>query len=341
MSSKPKTINLALQGGGTHGALAWGVLDKLLEDGRVQFEGISATSAGATNAAILAHGLVTGGNDGARASLYKFWKAISDVGQIYSPIQITPLEELLGIKPENSFTYLFFNILTKIFSPAQLNPFNINPLMTILNEQVDFDKIKSSNKVKIFISATNIRTGKIKIFDNKEFSVEAIMASACLPFLFQSVKIEDDYYWDGGFMGNPALFPLIYNAQCTDILILHINPIYREKVPETATEILNRMNEISFNSSLMREMRAVAFVSKLLDEGWFKDAYKKRMKRMLIHAIRTDVSMEDYSVASKLSPSWSFIRRLFEAGRNEAEKWLQQNFRHIGKKTSIDITEYL
>ncbi|ARG99391.1 patatin-like phospholipase family protein [Legionella micdadei] len=341
MRSKPKTINLALQGGGTHGALAWGILDKLLEDGRVQFEGISATSAGATNAAVLAHGLVTGGNEGARESLYKFWKTISDVGQIYNPIRITPLEELWGIKPEYSMSYLLFNLLTEIFSPAQLNPLNINPLINILNDQVNFDKIKSSNKVKIFISATNIRTGKIKIFDNQELSVDAIMASACLPFLFQPIRINDDYYWDGGFMGNPALYPLIYNSQCTDILILHINPIYREKVPETATEILNRMNEISFNSSLMREMRAVAFVSKLLDEGWFKDAYKRRMKRMLIHAIRTDVIMEKYSVASKLSPSWSFISHLFEEGRKEGEKWLKQNLRYIGKKSSIDITEYL
>nr|WP_232220658.1 hypothetical protein [Legionella tunisiensis] len=167
------------------------------------------------------------------------------------------------------------------------------------------------------------------------------MASACLPFMFQAVKIEDDYFWDGGYMGNPAIFPLIYNSDCNDTLIIHINPIYRSEVPESAAEILNRVNEISFNSSLMREMRAIAFVSKLLDNGWIKDEYRKNMKRILLHAVRADVTMQSFSVASKLNPDWSFISQLCEQGRKEATEWLKNNFNKVGKEASIDISEYL
>lgn len=339
--AKTKTINLALQGGGAHGALAWGILDKLLEDGRLKFDSVSATSAGAMNAAVLAYGLATGGNDGAREALYQFWKMISDAGQKYSPIRVSPWEELFGIKIENSLSYFFFDLLGKILSPYQLNPFNFNPLREILEESVDFDKIKSSKALKVFISATNVKTGKIRVFENKEISIDAIMASACLPFMFQAVKVEDDYFWDGGYMGNPAIFPLIYNSDCRDILIIHINPIYRNQVPESAADILNRVNEISFNSSLMREMRAIAFVSKLLDNGWIKDEYRKNMKRLYLHAARADVTMESFSVASKLNPDWSFISQLYEEGRREGTEWLKQNFRHVGKQTTINIDEYL
>ncbi|KTC77834.1 patatin-like phospholipase family protein [Legionella brunensis] len=336
-----KVITLALQGGGAHGALAWGILDKLLEDGRIEIDAISATSAGAMNAAILAHGLLTGGNDGARESLYKFWQTVSKVGEYYNPIKRTPLEALLGIKSEQSLSFLWFDFLSKIFAPSQLNPFDLNPLRNILESNIDFERIKASKTLKVFISATNVKTGKIKIFENKELSVATIMASACIPTMFAAVKVGNDYYWDGGYMGNPALYPLIYHSPCNDILILHINPIYREQVPNTATDILNRMGEISFNSSLLREMRAVAFVSKMLDDGWIKERYRKKMKRVYIHAIRADVTMQSYSVASKLNPSWEFISRLFEEGRHEGEKWLKANFHHIGKKSSIDINEYL
>lgn len=336
-----KLINIALQGGGAHGALAWGILDKLLEDGRVKFDAISATSAGAMNAAVLAHGLLEGGNDGAREALHNFWKKISDVGELYSPIKSTPLETYLGVKSEQSLAFLWFDFLSKILTPAQLNPFDFNPLRDVLEENIDFDRINASEALKIFISATNVRTGKIKIFENKELSVAAIMASACLPFVFPAVRVDDDYFWDGGYMGNPALYPLIYHSECPDILIVHISPIYREQVPDTATDILNRMSEISFNSSLMREMRAVAFVSKLLKDGWIKDEYLQAMKQVFVHAIRADVTMQVYSVASKLNPSWEFIKELYKEGRKEGEKWLKESFRHVGKKSSIEIGEYL
>ena len=341
MSKTIKKMNLALQGGGAHGALAWGVLDKLLEDGRITFDSVSATSAGAMNAAVLAQGLVTGGNDGAREALGKFWKMISEAGKLYSPMKTTPLESLFGIKMENSMSYFMMDLMSKMLSPYQLNPFNFNPLRDILEKNVDFDTIKYSKKLKVFISATNVKTGKIKVFENKDMSLDVVMASACLPFMFQAVKVEEDYFWDGGYMGNPAIFPLIYNSKCADILIIHINPIYREQVPESAADILNRMNEISFNSSLMREMRAIAFVSKLLDNGWIKDEYKKNMKRLFIHAVRADVTMQSFSVASKMNTEWGFIKQLYEEGRRQGAVWLKQNFAHVGKRTSIDIDEYL
>ncbi|KGP62690.1 alpha/beta hydrolase [Legionella norrlandica] len=341
MAKDTKMLNLALQGGGAHGALAWGIIDKFLEDGRVNFDAISATSAGAMNAAVLAHGLATGGNDGAREALYQFWKKVSDAGTIYSPLKKTPLEELLGIGIESSMSYFVFDLMTKIFSPYQFNPLNFNPLRDILEQLVDFEKIRACKTIKIFVSATNVQTGKISVFDNKIISADAVMASACLPFMFQAVNIGKEFFWDGGYMGNPAIFPLIYHADCQDILILHINPIYRERVPETAAEILNRVNEISFNSSLMREMRAIAFVTKLIDSGWIKDEYKSNLKKIYIHAIRADVSMQSSTVASKLNPEWSFIKNLYESGRQKGAKWLKENFKHIGKKTSIELDEYL
>lgn len=341
MSKNTKAINIALQGGGSHCALSWGILDKLLEDGRIKIDSISATSASAMNAIVLAHGLATGGNDGAREALYQFWKKISEAGLKYNPVRKTPIEEFWGISIENSMSYFLFNLLTKTFSPYQLNPFNFNPLRDILQESVDFDLIKSSKLLKIYISATNVKTGKIKVFDNNDISIDAVMASACLPLMFQSVNIDNEFYWDGGFMGNPAIYPLIYNSDCNDILILHINPIYRDQMPGTAAEILNRMNEISFNSSLLREMRAIAFVTKLIKNDWIKEEYTKNLKSIYIHAIRADVTMQNFSVASKLSPDWAFINHLFNEGYRQGNEWLLRNFNSVGKKTTIDIDEYL
>lgn len=341
MVQRTKTINLALQGGGAHGALAWGIIDKLLEDGRVKIDSISASSAGAMNATILAYGLAKGGNDHARETLYNFWKMISKQGELYSPISPTPIEELFNVKIENTFSYLFFDMLTKVFSPYQLNPANFNPLRDILEKNVDFDMLRNCKELKLFLSATNVKTGKIKVFDNKELSVDAVMASACLPFLFQTVEVDNEYYWDGGYMGNPPIFPLIYNSDCRDILILHINPIFRDTVPKTAADILNRVNEVSFNSSLMREMRAINFVTRLIDDDLIKDKAKDQFKRIFIHAIRADHTMESYSVASKLNPQWKFLKHLYEIGRSQAEQWLKENFNKIGKKSSIDFSEYV
>lgn len=332
-----KTINLALQGGGAHGAFAWGVMDYLLEDGRLEIEGISATSAGAMNAAVLAQGLLNGDKDEARALLQQFWKTISDVGAQSNPFRAVPgFSWFSGAKYslDDSPLFQFSEFLTRVFSPYQLNPFNYNPLRKVLEEIVDFEALRAHSTIKLHICATNVETCKVRIFETKEITADAVLASACLPFLFQSVEIEGEYFWDGGYIGNPAIFPLIYESKSNDVVIVHINPIVRKGVPTSAAEILNRLNEVSFNSSLMREMRAIAFVAKLIKEGKVK---KGDMKDMHIHSIRADEIMAHHSVSSKLNTDWGFLMHLRDEGRNVAKAWLEEHYTKIGKESSVDI----
>jgi NTE family protein len=278
-----KLVNLALQGGGAHGAFAWGVLDRLLEEKRIAFDGISATSAGAINATVLACGLVEGGHQGAKRALAKLWRRIAHLGSL-TPLQPSLADRLRGNHSlDASPAFMMFDLMIRLFSPYQFNPFNYNPLRRLLTETVDFRSLRSDQcPIKLFLSATNVRTGKIKVFQNNEIGPEAVLASACLPFIFQAVEIDGENYWDGGYMGNPAIFPLIYDCESRDVVIVHINPLERVRLPTSASEIMNRINEISFNSSLMREMRAIAFVTKLIDDGRISD---NSLKRMLIHGI--------------------------------------------------------
>ena len=339
-AANQKPINLALQGGGAHGAFAWGVLDKLLEDWRLSVEAISATSAGTMNAVVMAYGVSIGGVDGAREKLAEFWQAISRAGEMYSPVQTTPWEKWWksnGITLEASPVFQMFQAMTHLYSPYQFNPFNFNPLRDVLVKTVDFERLAKCNRAtRLYVSATNVRTGKIKVFENHEMSPEVVLASACLPYVFQAVEIDGENYWDGGFMGNPAIFPLIYNGLSRDVVIVHINPLERKKVPMTASEIFDRMNEISFNSSLMREMRAIAFVTKLIDDEALDS---KKYRRMLIHSIGDDRVMEALGVATKLNPDWDFLVRLRDDGRRTATKWLDRHFDSVGKNSSIDIGE--
>jgi NTE family protein len=333
-----RKINIALQGGGSHGAFAWGVLDKILEDGRLEIDGVSATSAGAMNAAVLGYGMLTGGRDGARALLEKFWSEISKAGQRFSPVQKSPFDDMLkmfGMK--DSLSFQMFEAMTRMFSPYQLNPFNKNPLRDVLTATVDFDRLRKECGLRLNICATNVRTGGVRIFTQNEVTADAVLASACLPQLFRAVEIDGENYWDGGYMGNPALFPLIYNTTTSDIIIVHINPIIRTALPTTPPEIFNRVNEISFNSSLIRELRAVAFVTKLIDEDWIKDEHKTKLRRMHIHAIRADSHMEAYSVASKFQTDWPFLTGLRDAGRIAAADWLLKHEDKVGKESSVDI----
>lgn len=335
VESDTRMINLALQGGGSHGAFTWGVLDRLLEDERIDFDGVAATSAGAMNAVVLAYGLVEGGRKGARECLTSFWRRISHAA-VFSPMQPTWLDRMMGNRSlENSAGFISFDLLTRFFAPHQFNPLNFNPLKQVLERSVDFDTLnKTRCKLRLNICATNVRTGKIKVFTNDEVTADAVMASACLPFLFRAVEIDGEAYWDGGYMGNPPIFPLIYNCDSTDILVVHVNPMTRNHVPDTATEIMNRINEISFNSSLMREMRAIAFVTQLIDGGMVNHLNLKRMK---IHAISAEKITEKLGVASKLNADWGFLCELRDAGRKHAEEWLAQNFEKIGHDSTIDI----
>ena len=329
-----KRINLALQGGGAHGAFAWGAIDRMLADGRLDIEAISATSAGAMNAVVLADALTDGDREHARERLAAFWRAIADAGRSYNPVQ--PLRDWSGsaLPIEQSPFYWMFDTMTRVFSPYQLNPFNFNPLRQVLERHVDFDKLRRTNGINVHLCATNVETGKVRIFNRAELTADTVLASACLPMLFQTIEIDGAHYWDGGYIGNPAIFPLIYASTSCDVVIVHINPIVRPGVPKTATEILNRVNEISFNSSLMREMRAIAFVTRLIRQQKVDAA---EMKQMLVHSIRDDEAMTAHSVASKMSPDWDFLCQLRDSGGAVTERWLRANYADIGTRSTVDL----
>jgi NTE family protein len=267
---------------------------------------------------------MTGGNDGAREALEKFWKAVSDAGRPYSPAT------------------MILQSLTGLLSPYQFNPFNVNPLRTVLENNVDMQAVRACDSVELFVCATNVRSGQPRIFSTRELTLDMVLASACVPSMFQAVEVDGEHYWDGGYMGNPPLYPLIYNTQSRDIVIVHINPIVRPQLPTSAHEIQNRLNEITFNSSLIREFRAIAFVTKLIEQGWVKDEYRDKLKHVLIHSIRSDELMCDLTVNSKLDTGWNFLCELRDRGRAAASGWLEKVHEHIGLRSTVDLrAEYL
>ncbi len=332
-----KIVNVALQGGGAHGAFAWGVLDYLLEDGRLDICGISGASAGAVNAVILAHGVSTGGREGGRAALADFWRKVGEPSSYVGP---HPFQQPLPLSyfSEATPAFVLFDLMTRFWSPYQLNPLNINPLRSLLEATVDFERLRTCPRTRLFLTATNVRSGKVHVFRTKEVSADVVMASACLPQVFQAVEIDGEAYWDGGFMGNPALFPLIYDSPSQDVIIVHVNPLVRPDVPRTALEIENRVNEISFNASLISEMRAIAFVSRLIDQGKIPEG---TMKRMLLHSIAADDVMQMLSAVSKMNTSWDFLTQLRDVGRERAAQWLDDAFDRIGDESSTDIRSFL
>jgi NTE family protein len=330
-----KPVALALQGGGMHGAFTWGVLDRLLEDGRLAIEGVSATSAGAMNAVVLAYGMLQGEEAGARQALHDFWSAVAQSAERHNPLRWAPwLKGTHSFGLDYSPMYAFADMALRIFSPYQFNRHNLNPLREVLENQVDFAVLRKQCPLHLYLCATNVETGKIRIFSGEDVCAEAVLASACVPTLFQAITIDGQHYWDGGYMGNPAIFPLIYHCNTRDVVIVHINPLVRPGVPITAADILNRINEISFNSSLMREMRTIAFVTDLIQQG---KVDRDEMKEMLIHSIRSDEAMCALSVSSKYNAGWDFLCGLRDNGRREAETWLTENYRNIGERSSIDI----
>ncbi|MBV1694074.1 MAG: patatin-like phospholipase family protein [Hyphomicrobiales bacterium] len=335
-----KPVNLALQGGGAHGAFTWGVLDRLLERDLLALDAVSATSAGAMNAVVMAAGFSEAGPERARVKLEEFWKAVSKAGAFFSPVRTNPWERWLVAShipvPAYQSAFWYWQLMTQVWSPYQLNPTNYNPLRDILSAAVDFEHLRECPyATRLFICATNVRSGKVRIFENHELSVDAILASACLPYLFQAVEIDGETYWDGGYMGNPALFPLIYKGASRDVVVVHVNPITRDVVPRSAPEIFDRVNEISFNSSLMREMRAIAFVARLIDAEALDDS---QYARMLVHSIRDDDEMMKHGVASKFDTDWAFLTGLRDAGRRAADTWLEANLSAVGERTTVDLT---
>jgi len=337
MARNTKTINLALQGGGAHGAFAWGVLDRLLEDGRLTLEGICATSAGTMNACALAYGMHLGGPEKARETLHDFWHAIHRAGRRFGPVRRLPWETGNGWNGDTSLSYFWFDTATRLFSPYQFNPFDFNPLRDVLAETIDFEELRRCDCVKLFISATNVRSGKVRVFDAPQMSLDIALASACLPFLFKAVEIDGEHYWDGGYMGNPALFPLFYETGSRDIVVVHINPIERPDVPTTAPQIMNRINEISFNSSLLSELRAIAFVKKLVEHDLLKDEHKQHFKDVLVHSVRAEGAMCGLSVASKFDTDWDFLTGLRDQGRAVMGDWLERHFDDVGQRDTVDM----
>lgn len=342
-----RKINLALQGGGSHGAFTWGVLDALLEDGRLWPEAISATSAGSMNAVMMLSGLQEGGVDGARAKLETFWRRVSSAANAFSPIheetvsQISSANPFLGnlmkwsINPSAAAS--FFTAWSNTLSPYQFNPLDINPLRDIVAELVDFKKLKSCNEAKLFVTATHVESGQPRVFGTEDISLDVVMASATLPSVFQAVKIKGQHYWDGGYMGNPALWPLFYKAESKDILIVHVNPVMREEVPKDSAAIENRLNEITFNSSMMHEFRAISFVQKLLNENMLKEEFRPLYKDIRLHAVRAEQAMKGLDAASKFDTSWSFLLRMKELGIKHGKTWLLKHGDDVGVRASVDI----
>ncbi|GGC76847.1 patatin-like phospholipase family protein [Chelatococcus reniformis] len=332
----PLLVDFALQGGGAHGAFTWGVLDRLLEEPWLQIDGISGTSAGAMNAAVLIDGFEAGGRDGARAALERFWSAVSKAA-LLSPFQRGPLDILFGRwSLDYSPAFVTMDLMARIFSPYDVNPHGGNPLAKILDETIDFERL-SKSRIKLFVSATNVLSGRVRVFRNAEIAPDVLLASACLPFLFQAVEIDGQAYWDGGYMGNPTITPLVRECQSDDTILVQINPVARDKAPRSARDILDRLNEISFNSATLKELRMCALLKQVADPGHAEGAHWARMR---MHRIKSDLMLE-LGYSSKLNAEWAFLTMLRDEGRRAADAFLATEGRELGVRSTLDISVLL
>jgi NTE family protein len=331
-----KVVSLALQGGGSHGAYTWGVVDALLEDGRIEIEGVCGTSAGGMLASSIVQGLLKAGNEGARKTMHDYWTMLGEIGK-KSPIQFSAYDKAM-----KNFTITHNPILrmmmalTGMFSPYQLNPNNDNPLGDFVEKFFDFDLLQTAKKHKLFLCATHVATGKLRVFTGKEISKQTVLASACVPSIFQAVDVDGEYYWDGGYIGNPAIYPLIYNCETPDIIVVQIRRVYDPKLPTTGFAINNRLAEITQNTCLTREMRAIAFITKLIDDGIIPEG---KLKRLHMHMIRDDMFVGSLEQVSGFVADPDFLKYLYDAGHRFGRNWLRQNFDSIGVKTTAHIEE--
>lgn len=329
-------IDLALQGGGAHGAFTWGVLDRLLEEPHLQIEGISGTSAGAMNAVVLASGYLRDGAAGARAALQDFWTKVSEAA-LLSPFQRGPLDILLGRWTlDSSPAFLAMDLMARLFSPYDLNPGGVNPLRGILADCIDFERIRQS-QIKLFVTATNVRTGRGHVFRNADLTPDVLLASACLPTLFQAIEINGDAYWDGGFAGNPTITPLIRECASSDTILVPINPIERPGLPRGAREILDRINEVSFNAVTLKELKMIALMRQVAPADTSEGA---RWAGMRVHIVRNHI-MAELGYSSKLNAEWAFLSMLRDEGRRAADTFLRDHGDDLGKRSSADLDRLL
>jgi NTE family protein len=336
MMRDPLLADLGLQGGGAHGAFTWGVLDRLLEERWLRFDGISGTSAGAMNAAVMADGLAHGGPEKARAALEKFWRMVADAAQL-SPLRRGPLEILTGRWTlDYSPVFAAFDIAARVISPYDVNPFAWNPLRQILAECVDFERLVQA-PIKLFVTATNVRTGRGRVFRNADLTPEVLLASACLPTLFQAIEIDGEAYWDGGYAGNPTMAPLVRECGSRDAILVQINPIERPGTPRSAREIHNRLNEVAFNATLIKELRAAALLKRVVDPGKGEGAVWAEMR---VHRIASDIMLE-LGYSSKLIAEWEFLCMLRDEGRRAASSFLDKHGADLGVRSSLDLETYL
>jgi NTE family protein len=332
MNRSPVLIDLALQGGGSHGAFTWGVLDRLLEEPWLTIAGISGTSAGAMNAAVLADGWTAGGATGAREALEKYWRSVSRAAA-FSPMQRSPLDRLMGRwSLDSSPAYIFTDLMSRLLSPYDLNPLGFNPLRQILTESIDFERLARA-PIKLFVTATRVRTGRGRIFRNAEINADVLLASACLPTMFRAVDIDGEPYWDGGYVGNPTITPLVRETDARDTILVQINPTERVEEPRTAAEILNRLNEISFNSPLAKELRMIALLRQVADPGTGEGA---RWARMKTHRIKSDI-LAAFGASSKLNAEWAFVSTLRDEGRRAAGEFLDSHGADLGERSTADL----
>lgn len=338
MSKKTKKVALALQGGGAHGAFTWGVLDRLLEYDELCADAMCGTSAGAINAVVCAYGLHKGGPSKAKELLNTLWRQISESSSFL--LKPSGLDFILGGNDiYNSPGFIWFNAMTQFFSPYVFNPINYNPLRRILTDIVDFNELKQYNKKKLFICATNVKTNRPRIFRNDEITLESVLASSCLPYLFQAVEIDGEFYWDGGYLGNPPIFPIVNETQLADILLIKINSINIKDLPVTARDISDRVSEISFNSSLIHEMQLIHYRNELIKKGVLKkDKFCNR--EMFIHTISGYDDLGQLNQSSKMNTSFDFLLSLKEKGRNAAEKWMKNEFKDVGKHSTFDVEKH-
>jgi NTE family protein len=332
-----KPVNLALQGGGAHGAFTWGVLDHLLEDGRLTVEGISGTSAGAVNAVMLADGLKRGGSEEARKRLADFWRAASLGGDLPA-VQRAVTDRLFSLLPsQDSPTFDWLNAWSKYLSPYDINPLNINPLKDLIERFVDFEGLRADSRV-FFIAATNVQTGRLHIFPREKISAEVVMASACLPAVFRAVEIDGTAYWDGGYLGNPVLYPFFRTTTTEDVVIVQINPLERKKIPHSTREILGRVNEITFNSSLLAELRGIEFINRLIDQGRLPHGTGPgEYRRMRVHRIVLEGLGERFSASTKLRNDYESFGLLRKLGQRSARRFLDAHYDDIGSRSSVDL----